>query len=143
MNNNQSLGIILGIFVSIIFAIGFICLAYNITVSILLGLFGGIASSFLFIWANTESTEEDELLSEEENSLEEKYSVNTPDNLSKKLYTINNINSGNISNGEKSVNDLGSTPKFNSSKDISLWQWLFKNNQRRFFKKNRSQINNK
>lgn len=125
MNNNQGFGIIIGICVGVFFTLGFIALDYNTFVSILLGILGGIASGFLTIWLNTEAIAENKFLLEEDDFLGEKFSPNTPDNLGKQP------NPSNKGQTEKTVNHLGSPPPFSTPKDISLWQWLFKNNQRR------------
>lgn len=124
MNNNQGFGIVIGICVWVLFALGFIALDYSTGVSILLGLLGGIASGFLAIWGNTEAIAENKFLLEENNLSGENFSTNNPDNLSKQP---DNNNEG---KGEPTVN-TGSIPPFSRPKDISLWHWLFKNNQRR------------
>ncbi|MGL6284293.1 MAG: hypothetical protein ACRC2J_17960 [Microcoleaceae cyanobacterium] len=126
MNNNQGFGIIIGICVGVVFALGFIALDYDTSVSIFLGILGGIASGFLTIWLNTEAIAENKFLLEEDDLPEGTFSPNTPDNLSQQP-DLNNKGKT-----EKTVNYLGSPPPFSTPKDVSLWQWLFKNNQRRF-----------
>ena len=124
MNNQQGFGIIIGICVGVVFALGFIALDYNTFVSILLGILGGIASGFLGIWGNTEAIAENKILLGEDDLLGENFATNHPDNLLKPP------DSNNEEKGEPEVN-TGSIPPFSRPKDISLWQWLLKNNQRR------------
>ncbi len=123
MNHNQGFGIIIGICVGVFFTLGFIALDYNTFVSILLGILGGIASGFLGIWVNTEAIAENKILLEEDDLLEENFATNHPDNL------LNKPNSNNEGKGKPP--NTGSIPPFSQQKDISLWQWLFKKNQRR------------
>lgn len=124
MNNQQGFGIIIGICVGVVFALGFIALDYNTFVSILLGILGGIASGFLGMWGNTEAIAENKFLLEEDDLLGENFVANHPDNLLKAP------DSNNEGKGEPEVN-TGSIQPFSRPKDISLWQWLLKNNQRR------------
>lgn len=122
MNNNQGFGIIIGICVGVFFTLGFIALDYNTFVSISLGILGGIASGFLTIWGNTEAIAENKILLEEDDLLEENFATNHPNNLLKPP------DSNNEGKGKPAT---GSIPPFSQQKDISLWQWLFKKNQRR------------
>jgi hypothetical protein len=124
VNNQQGFGIIIGICVGVVFALGFIALDYNTFVSILLGILGGIASGFLGMWGNTEAIAENKFLLEEDDLPGENFVANHPDNLLKAP------DSNNEGKGEPEVN-TGSIPPFSRPKDISLWHWLLKNNQRR------------
>jgi hypothetical protein len=125
VNNNQGFGIIIGICMGVVFSLGFIALDYGTAVSILLGILGGIASGFLGIWGNTEAIAENKFLLEEDDLLGENFATNNnPDNLLKQP------DSNNDDTAETEIK-TGSIPPFSRRKDISLWHWLFKNNQRR------------